>query len=321
LLYAILKIYTRVVIRLFCHSIVADKKQLLQTRGPLLIAANHPNSFLDAIILDVLFDQPIWSLARGDAFKSSFSLKILPYLKMLPVYRIREGVENLENNYETFDACIQLFKSKGVVLIFSEGLCVNEWHLRSLKKGTARLAFKAWDDNIPLKVLPLGINYSSFSKFGKKVNIHFGDFITKSQFESAITDGEKYTAFNKQLKATLQPLVYEIGKNDMASIQATFGSTSLFQKILTAPLALAGALLHAPLYALARIISKLKSINKDGVHGDSITFSFLLLSYPLYLLLCSSVASIWITTPYALLIFILLPILAFCAARFDLRKG
>lgn len=319
MLYSILKIYVRVVIHLFCHSITTDKKHFLQSKGPLMIAANHPNSFLDAIILDILFEQPIWSLARGDAFKSAFSLKILPYLKMLPVYRIREGVENLENNYETFDACIQLFKSKGVVLIFSEGLCINEWHLRSLKKGTARLAFKAWDENIPLKVLPVGINYSSFYKFGKKVNIHFGEFIEQTAFSSASTDGEKYTTFNKQLRSQLQTLVYEIKKNDTKTINQKFGRTSLLQKIITAPFALAGALLHAPLYGLAVLLARI--FNKAGVHFDSITFSILLLSYPLYLLLLLYFASFYVDFPYLIFLIVLISFLAFCTAKFRIGKG
>ena len=75
---------------------------------------------------------------------------------MLPVYRVSEGVENLENNYTTFDACQKIFKKNKIVLIFSEGRCINEWHLRPLKKGTARLALTAWQHNIPLKSFALG---------------------------------------------------------------------------------------------------------------------------------------------------------------------
>ena len=57
--------------------------------------------------------------------------------------------------------------------IFSEGKCINEWHLRPLKKGTARLAISSWEENIPLEVLPVGINYSSFRRFGKNVYYQF----------------------------------------------------------------------------------------------------------------------------------------------------
>lgn len=38
---------------------------MLQLNGPLLIACNHPDSFLDAIILATLFRRPVYSLAAG----------------------------------------------------------------------------------------------------------------------------------------------------------------------------------------------------------------------------------------------------------------
>ena len=78
---------------------------MLLQQGPLLIAANHPNSFLDAIILGSLFKTHVYSLARGDAFVGKFFTRILRSFKMLPVYRVSEGVENLEHNYTTFEAC------------------------------------------------------------------------------------------------------------------------------------------------------------------------------------------------------------------------
>ena len=71
-------------------------KKWLNEKGPLLIAANHPNSFLDAIIVSTLFKRPVYSLARGDAFAGKFFTTILTSLNMLPVYRISEGPENLE---------------------------------------------------------------------------------------------------------------------------------------------------------------------------------------------------------------------------------
>ena len=149
--------------------------------GPLLLACNHPNSFLDAIILDILFRKPIWSLARGDVFTKPFYISLLTKLKILPVYRTSEGVENLEANYTTFDSCKEIFINNGIVLMFSEGKCINEWHLRPLKKGTARLAISTWQNGIDLKVLPVGINYNSFKKFGKNIFLNFGMMISKDE--------------------------------------------------------------------------------------------------------------------------------------------
>ncbi|MEO7485051.1 MAG: 1-acyl-sn-glycerol-3-phosphate acyltransferase, partial [Ferruginibacter sp.] len=151
--------------------------EYLGNKGPLLLAVNHPNSFLDAIILSTIFNQPVHSLARGDVFKNPFIAKLLRATNMHPVYRLSEGAENLEHNYTSFEACRSIFKNNGIVLIFSEGRCENEWHLRPLMKGTARLALSAWAEGIPLKILPVGINYNSFTSFGKIIHVNFGTII------------------------------------------------------------------------------------------------------------------------------------------------
>ena len=194
----------------FCRKIIINHPEKLKMDGPLLLAVNHPNSFLDAIILDILFKKPIWSLARGDVFKKPFYIKLLTKLKILPVYRTSEGVENLDTNYKTFDACKEIFKSKGIVLMFSEGKCINEWHLRPLKKGTARLAISTWQEGIDVKVLPVGINYNSFRKIGKNVFLNFGTVISKEEILANDTDGKRNLAFNDKLKQELEQLVFEI---------------------------------------------------------------------------------------------------------------
>ncbi|MBK5271365.1 MAG: 1-acyl-sn-glycerol-3-phosphate acyltransferase, partial [Bacteroidia bacterium] len=179
MLYSSLKIIVRIAITIFCRKIIINKPRLLNEKGPLLLACNHPNSFLDGVILDTLFKQSVYALARGDAFKKPFYARLLVSLNLLPVYRTSEGAENLSENYKTFDACLTIFRKGGIVQIFSEGKCINEWKLRVLKKGTARLAIASWDENIPLRVLPVGINYSSFRRFGKNVFINFGETIEK----------------------------------------------------------------------------------------------------------------------------------------------
>ncbi len=319
MLYRILKIYVRLAVRLFSHSVYVDKKALLNSKGPLLLASNHPNSFLDAILFDILFDIPITSLARGDAFKNKNIFRLLRNLKMLPVYRIREGTENLNTNYETFDACIGIFKQYEGVLIFSEGLCVNEWHLRSLKKGTARLAFKAWNNNIPLVVLPVGINYSSFRKYGKGIHVHFGDTIIANDFALTDSDGTNYTLFNTKLKSRLQDLVYEIQSGDIKILEQKFGKTSSLQKGMLIFPALVGAMLHAPIYWI--VVLFFKTFFSDTDHHDSIIFSFLLLTYPLYILLITMLAYSFTGQVWLFSIVLILPFTAWAYVNYEIRKG
>ena len=81
MLYAFVKVLAKIALKFYCRDIKINKKELLQLNGPLMLAVNHPNSFLDAIILCTLFDRPVYSLARGDAFKNKLYAKILFKLK------------------------------------------------------------------------------------------------------------------------------------------------------------------------------------------------------------------------------------------------
>ncbi|MES2432129.1 MAG: 1-acyl-sn-glycerol-3-phosphate acyltransferase [Bacteroidota bacterium] len=310
LLYALLKLPAKIAIWFYCRNIAINKKELLQSEGPLLIAANHPNSFLDAIIIATLFKKPVYSLARGDAFSNNFYSKILRALNILPVYRISEGAQNLEHNYKTFSDCIEIFKKNGVVLIFSEGRCINEWHLRPLKKGTARLVFSSWDSGIPLKILPLGINYSSFQKFGKNMQLNFGEMISVDNFKySAISFGKDIANFNEKLNGELSQLVLEIDKNDTEIIQKKFASpiTNTRKKILTFP-GLIGYATHLPLYYPVKKIAA-KTTNEND-HFDSVVVGLLFLAYPLYLFLIAFIIGYFIGGWWWLSVFIAMPFLA-----------
>lgn len=292
MVYSLLKLYARFALKIYCRKVVINKPHYLKEKGPLLIAANHPNSFLDGIILTTLFDNDIYSLARGDAFKGKKTNKTLRWLKLLPVYRTSEGVENLEHNYTTFSACLEVFKEGDNVLIFSEGRCENEWHLRPLRKGTARLATSAWSAGMPLKVLPLGFNYSSFKKFGKDIHLQFGEIFREEVIAGHETDGKQYQYFNAELRKQLKSLVYQFPAEDDEKRKQHFPEdVKPTERILLFLPALTGILLHYPLYLFARVITDLKY--KDSSHYDSVITSILMLAYPVYLLLLAAIAALF----------------------------
>ncbi len=236
---------------------------------------------------------------------------------MFPVYRVSEGVENLEHNYKTFDDCKAVFKQNGIVLIFSEGRCINEWHLRPLKKGTARLAISSWQEGIPLKVLPTGINYSSFHRFGKNVQLNFGDIMTRENTEWNNTDGKNILDFNDKLRTQLKELVIEEDKTDKAAIKKIFfvSQPPIKKLILAIPAAL-GWLLHWPLYFPVKRFTWKRA--KDNDHFDSVMMGLLFLLYPFYLALIAILVAIFICSWWWALTFVVLP---FCAWSCVQLKG
>ena len=173
----------------------------------MLLACNHPNSFFDALILGSFFKQPVHFLARGDAFKNPLARKILSALNAIPIYRLKEGKEYLALNDNTFDRCLKILQSGGIVLIFSEGLCLNQWDLRPLKKGTARIAITAWKHpsiKDIFSVLPVSLNYSSFTRFSKTVIINFGNPIQHEHLLSGKNEAEQIVELNKIIYSHLE---------------------------------------------------------------------------------------------------------------------
>lgn len=289
MLYALLKFPASVALYFYCRNIKINQPELLNSEGPLLIASNHPNSFLDAIIFASLFKRPVHPLTRGDAFAGKFFTALLRSMNMVPVYRASEGVENLERNYKSFSSCIDIFKKNGIVLIFSEGRCINEWHLRSLKKGTARLALTAWEQNIPLKVLPAGINYSSFRIFGKNLIINFGELIQKENLPDT-SGGRSLQNFNSLLNSRLKKLVYEIALSDKATRIKIFDiAVSPVKKILLFLPSVIGYILHYPLYTAIILVIK----NKAEDHFDSIVVGLLFILYFPYILTITALLFLW----------------------------
>ncbi len=298
-------------LRVFCRKIIINQPELLKIKGPVLLACNHPNSFLDSVILDTLFQQPVWSLARGDVFKKPFYIRILTALKILPVYRTSEGVENLSENYKTFEACINIFRRNGIITIFSEGKCINEWHLRPLKKGTARLAIKAWEENIPLQVIPVGINYSSFRRFGKNVFINFGTPIKKEEINFNEHDGFRHQSFNQQLQLQLEKLVFEISTQDKEKQKELLVmNPSVLKKLLLSIPAAIGYLIHLPLYMPVKNFTWKRTNHND--HFDSVLIAMLLFAYPFYLL--TIVAVVWKLAGcwWVISLLLILPFTAWC---------
>ncbi len=267
--------------------------------------------------MTTLFEQDVYSLARGDVFKKNNLNKLLRWLRLLPVYRTSEGVENLAHNYTTFASCLEVFRKKGIVLIFSEGLCENEWHLRPLKKGTARLALTAWEQDVPLKIVPVGFNYSSFKSFGKDVHIYFGQSFSKEIVHQNDTQGMKIIVFNDMLQKELQQLVYEIEERDLKKQLNFFpDNVSATKRILLFLPSLIGVLIHLPLFTVVKLYAHIQ-FKKSG-HYDSVMISLLMLLYPLYILLISFCAASYSFLAWIVAILIL-PFTAWCFAQINYR--
>lgn len=177
MIYRILKTLMRLSVNFFYRKIEISNSHLTKINTPVLIAANHPSTFMDPIIIAVNLKRKVYFLAKASVFNSSFSKWLLPKFNMIPVYRQQDNPELVHKNKETFIKCYEHLAQNHGVLIFPEGSSITERKLRKIKTGAARIALGAEAENnftLGLSILPVGINYSDAHRFRSKVfiNIH-----------------------------------------------------------------------------------------------------------------------------------------------------
>jgi 1-acyl-sn-glycerol-3-phosphate acyltransferase len=287
------------------------KVQVLNSRnfpvaGPVLLVSNHPNSFMDALVIGAYLPRPTNFLARGDAFKNPILAKVFKTYHMLPVYRISEGKENIEKNFETFDASYDEVNKGGSVLIFGEGLCKNDWDLRPLKKGPARIANRAWNSNDiagALVIVPVGLTYEHFDGGGKSLIINYGKPITKNDFQDSLGASNFVQQMNEKIASALSELAY-INPSLQSDTPEHYSMMHTWQQSERKEEDVLGALKQMPqgaqqLTSSKRHITKLhwslvmlphywlmmaiaKKLTKGSVFYDSILFGFTLFLFPLY---------------------------------------
>ena len=170
----------------FFKNILITGKKNIPYGKPVIIASNHPSSFMDPIFVGVTMGPQIHFLARGDVFKTPFVKWVLGQINILPIFRKEDSDNNHEKNELTYHLCADLFKQNKFIVIYPEGYCVQEKKLRPLKKGATRLAFftmEKYNWDLDLHILPTGVNYSNPNRFQSDLVINYGKAIRISDFK------------------------------------------------------------------------------------------------------------------------------------------
>lgn len=185
-----MRFWVKLAIKLFYRRIEIHGSDTYPRSGPVFLAPNHQNAFMDALIPSVFAPTPIHFLVRADVFRKPWLAAFLRSLNMMPVYRQRDGMANLAKNDEIFAKCFEILRRGDTLLIFPEMTHVGERKLRPLSKGFTRVLFGALKDqeNLDIQVVPLGLNYSHYHKSGARLIVNWGQPIALSDYRNAYAE-------------------------------------------------------------------------------------------------------------------------------------
>ncbi len=177
--------------KVFYRKIIVMGVENINPEDHLIFAPNHQNALMDA--LAVLFThkgQPVF-LARADIFRRKAIAAFLYFIKILPVYRMRDGFSSLKANDEIFIKTIDVLKNRNGLVILPEGDHAGFRRLRQLKKGICRVAFHADEATgfqLKIKIIPVGVEYSNYSRLRQVLTVVYGKPIEVSEYYQLYKD-------------------------------------------------------------------------------------------------------------------------------------
>lgn len=196
------------------HSVIGLEN--IPKDKPIILAPNHQNAFMDPIMIGITLKPQTYFLVRADVFKNPIAAKLLHSVKMMPIYRIRDGVESMAKNEDTFKKVYTILKDKQVVMLFPEGNHGNKKQLRPLKKGAARIAFGAeetYNYSLDVHVVPVALNYGNFTNAGSTLQVVFSKPIRVADFY------EDYKKDPSRTLLTFTHTLYDAMKENLAHWQ------------------------------------------------------------------------------------------------------
>ena len=175
-------------------SVYAQKVELKSPNGEIKIGIDMKDQISYSVIYgnDTLLKNCNLSLeleketlGAKPIFKNKKAAKLLNFFKIMPAFRMRDGVENLGKNSEVFNRCVEVLNKNKALGIMPEGNQEIERKIRPLVKGIFRIAFAAQQkqgSSPNVKIIPVGLDFGNIEKFGKHIIINIGQPIEVSDY-------------------------------------------------------------------------------------------------------------------------------------------
>lgn len=195
-LYRGFRVVMRTAIAIHFRRVFVVGQDRFPRRGAALLAANHPSTWSDVLLLETLLGRRLHFLAQIRQFHPRPRAVLLRIFGTLPVYASDSGI-TAERNEETFGRCRSLFDRGEVVAIFPEGISRTDRSLMPLRRGAARLALsyaRPRGAGRSFALVPIALRYSERTAFRGDVTVRIGNPIAWSELRTWFADADTAAA-------------------------------------------------------------------------------------------------------------------------------
>jgi len=273
-----------------------------------IIAPNHTNTLMDALVVLQSDRQPIGFGARADVFKNPLAAKWLRRARIVPIARQRDGLREVAKNLDVMQEVSEVLHHGMPFCLFPEGRHNPKHSLLPINKGLVRLAVQNFRTGQPTSIVPAGIDFSDFFHYRGTCTLKYGEPIDVGAFVESHKDlnlSDLYHALSAEMAERIKSLILYIPDDEnyerrLEELRPTPPRRwwEIPLAVLTAPIFLAASVLSLPQWAIAEHFCHRKI--KDPAFRNTARFALRMVGTPVMLL-------IW-----AALGFIFLPPLAAC---------
>lgn len=182
-----------------------------------IFAPNHCNALMDPLAILAMNREAKVFVARADLFRNKRIAKILSFLKIMPVLRMRDGYENLKKSNDTADRAVEVLKEHTPFCIFPEAAHQVNRTLLPLTKGIFRIALQAQREmSEPLYIVPVGLNYESFFHSRSKLLVNFGEPMPVKPYtlDESLSEAEVMNVMRDDCTVRMRALLHYIERDD-----------------------------------------------------------------------------------------------------------
>lgn len=214
--------YIRLGLFFYYKRIKVLGKSNIPKKGAVLFVSNHQNALIDPLIIGTTNNRNTHFLTRAGVFKKKLIIKFFNSVQMIPIYRIRDGRNELSKNEAIFNKCNTILHHKKALLIFPEGGHNLARRVRPLSKGFTRILFGTFQKHpeLTIQVVPVGLNYNSILNHPASCTVIYGEPICANDYWDK---DNLYTSTN-QLK--------EVVRNRMKLLTTHIENTESYDAIL-----------------------------------------------------------------------------------------
>ena len=199
-----------------CHyqRTVIRGRENLPRDGAYIIAPCHQNALMEPMAMLAVLPSRIVFLARADIFQKPAVRAFLTFLKILPVYRIRDGKSNLAKNEEIFAASKRVLLDRVPLCLMAEGRHNDRHQLLPLVKGMFRIAGETQRElgDTPLYIVPTGIDFDHYEQPYSNLVVNIGQPIAVQPFMQQF-EADEPVALNQmreRLSSALKQLMHHV---------------------------------------------------------------------------------------------------------------